>query len=1147
MQQTGNSSSPWFIPRVKCIQQRKVITVPDMMKTIKACVTILILTQLHAVSSATAPDTGNIWNLTISPAILIPGSRSQDAVTMRCTPVVDVTPMESLNYLAIVRWTRGRNIQEVVGGLRLIGANTQFLVRSKDITGVKVTGNLLKNWIQVILVEAGCADQGSYACKADYFRFGGQRILSTSPARNFTVQEGPGRPHLTVVPPIEMQTAGGDMLLICNASTGGPGIGNETAWKWEFKDAQTRGWVDVTGAEQSDRRPVARACGQRAVSTLRVHVRLADQGRDYRCSFSKGGAEVAPPADPYAALLVYQEMSSVKGHDHLPKITSAGIDVLGSRRTLVCDVTAWSDGKQDLRMSWSKQPSGRSNLNVTSTSVTRVNVTESPATEKQNTFRLSSTVTFTVQISDHFEYFVCTLSGEQFKVAAMYQVSVLKPPDSVEVRGPTLVKEGERHMWTCETDGALGEKAPEIQWQLPDDSLLWRAERDVVQEYPVGNLHGFKVSGTLDLFVSLTTSPFDVVCVSYFAPTNSTLTQNFSVTVIEKDECASQPCQNGATCEDEVNGYTCRCTRQFRGAQCERKEKPCDRAPCRNGAACTNLEDGYHCECLKGYQGHDCETETDECSSEPCENRGTCQDLLDGYECACPVKFEGAQCETEIETCQDDPCRNGSTCVELDKGYHCQCAPGYNGPRCENDIDDCINHTCQEGATCEDKVNGYTCLCDPGHAGDDCRTNASLADDKKGLCASDPCLHDGKCVDIVNGYTCTCTQGFVGWHCETEQAECGSAPCYHGARCVDLSNSYQCLCPRGYLGPRCETDVRVKIYFRPWPVYAYKPEAKVQVYCCPPPTLAPGRVSNLTIEREVTEKSASANSSSARDSGQSPAAGTVVATVNRTVSSDDVGLVENYAANATAALEMSTGCLVLTLWAASCGDEGGYRCTARYRESEGQATLYQDHASAVLNITLLPGFVAMELVQPRNKELLMPGTAMTLSCTDILPLTYTKPVWKWEVKRPRGINGTRGWLPYTPRDNITVSVTQPVDDCRQRHSSNLTHVIRYPDDDGMRVRCYVTQHGVGDVRMTGLYVVDIVLQAKGRTLLAGQSQLLRRRYDWRLLTVALTLVATLAVAVGTAVTRRLLEHRRRAAARRTSTQPDFAIPSSSEA
>ena len=31
------------------------------------------------------------------------------------------------------------------------------------------------------------------------------------------------------------------------------------------------------------------------------------------------------------------------------------------------------------------------------------------------------------------------------------------------------------------------------------------------------------------------------------------------------DECSSNPCQNNATCVDDVNGYVCECHQGFRG------------------------------------------------------------------------------------------------------------------------------------------------------------------------------------------------------------------------------------------------------------------------------------------------------------------------------------------------------------------------------------------------------------------------------------------------------------------------------------------------------------------------------------------------------------------------------------------------------
>ena len=42
---------------------------------------------------------------------------------------------------------------------------------------------------------------------------------------------------------------------------------------------------------------------------------------------------------------------------------------------------------------------------------------------------------------------------------------------------------------------------------------------------------------------------------------------------ININECASEPCQNGARCDDGINGYECRCVAGFRGVHCE-GEKP---------------------------------------------------------------------------------------------------------------------------------------------------------------------------------------------------------------------------------------------------------------------------------------------------------------------------------------------------------------------------------------------------------------------------------------------------------------------------------------------------------------------------------------------------------------------------------------------
>ena len=41
-----------------------------------------------------------------------------------------------------------------------------------------------------------------------------------------------------------------------------------------------------------------------------------------------------------------------------------------------------------------------------------------------------------------------------------------------------------------------------------------------------------------------------------------------NVLIVDINECASSPCQNGATCNDVVNGYTCDCAAGYTDTDC---------------------------------------------------------------------------------------------------------------------------------------------------------------------------------------------------------------------------------------------------------------------------------------------------------------------------------------------------------------------------------------------------------------------------------------------------------------------------------------------------------------------------------------------------------------------------------------------------
>ena len=40
-------------------------------------------------------------------------------------------------------------------------------------------------------------------------------------------------------------------------------------------------------------------------------------------------------------------------------------------------------------------------------------------------------------------------------------------------------------------------------------------------------------------------------------------------TVVDINECESNPCKNRATCEDKVNSYSCKCMAGYTGTNCE--------------------------------------------------------------------------------------------------------------------------------------------------------------------------------------------------------------------------------------------------------------------------------------------------------------------------------------------------------------------------------------------------------------------------------------------------------------------------------------------------------------------------------------------------------------------------------------------------
>ncbi|KAL4673880.1 hypothetical protein H8959_017814, partial [Pygathrix nigripes] len=253
---------------------------------------------------------------------------------------------------------------------------------------------------------------------------------------------------------------------------------------------------------------------------------------------------------------------------------------------------------------------------------------------------------------------------------------------------------------------------------------------------------------------------------------------------LEIDECWSQPCLNGATCQDALGAYFCDCAPGFLGDHCELNIDECASQPCLHGGLYIAVTaQGI------GFTGTHCETLMPLCWSKPCHNNATCEDSVDNYTCHCWPGYTGAQCEIDINECNSNPCQSDGECVELSSekqyghitglpssfsyheasGYVCICQPGFTGIHCEEDVNECSSNPCQNGGTCENLPGNYTCHCPFDNLSRTFYGGRDCSDILLG-CTHQQCLNNGICIphfqDGQHGFSCLCPSGYTGSLCE---------------------------------------------------------------------------------------------------------------------------------------------------------------------------------------------------------------------------------------------------------------------------------------------------------------------------------------------------------------------------------------------
>ena len=231
---------------------------------------------------------------------------------------------------------------------------------------------------------------------------------------------------------------------------------------------------------------------------------------------------------------------------------------------------------------------------------------------------------------------------------------------------------------------------------------------------------------TLMIFAFTATANAEYICLqrsqavtrSWRSLAGSSVQEN--IYICEYDEICNSSrayCHKHGKCllSPTITQYRCYCDAGFTGNNCTVNIDDCASNPCQNTATCVDGINAYTCDCVAGFNGTHCETDIDDCTANFCHT-GTCIDHVNGYSCNCTdTGFTGLNCETEIDECASDPCVNG-ICIDRLSNYVCNCTDsGFIGSLCE--IDECaIDTTCDvakhssDAGGYDNKGSSFTCM-----------------------------------------------------------------------------------------------------------------------------------------------------------------------------------------------------------------------------------------------------------------------------------------------------------------------------------------------------------------------------------------------------------------------------------------------------
>ncbi|XP_058550158.1 protein crumbs homolog 2 isoform X2 [Neofelis nebulosa] len=348
---------------------------------------------------------------------------------------------------------------------------------------------------------------------------------------------------------------------------------------------------------------------------------------------------------------------------------------------------------------------------------------------------------------------------------------------------------------------------------------------------------------------------------------------------VDEDECASGPCQHGGQCLQRsdpalyggvqaafpgtfsfrhAEGFLCRCPPGFEGLTCQEDVDECLSEPCLHGGTCDNTVAGYTCWCPETWGGHDCSVRLTGCQGHTCPPAATCiptfKSGLHSYACRCPPGTHGPFCgqNTTFSVVAGSPVRAsvpaggppglalrfrttlpaGALATRTDTqdslelalaGGTLQATLWSHGNATVlplGPLDLALNdgHWHQAEISlrpgvlelrlwhedCPARLCVASSAVAPAPVASAAPTPARFCSAQLGGAAFEGCLQDVR----VDGHLLLPEDlgKNVLLGCERRE-QCQPPPCAHGGACVDLWTHFHCKCPRPYSGPTCADEV----------------------------------------------------------------------------------------------------------------------------------------------------------------------------------------------------------------------------------------------------------------------------------------------------------------------------------------------------